>query len=58
MLKGSWAKSDILYNTGISWETQFKIVDETGIDEKGVDVTVLVVDENGIDKLGFNHPFI
>ena len=33
------AKSDflnILYNTKISWETQFRVVDETGVDETGI----------------------
>ena len=41
-LKVARAKSDllnILYNTRISWKTQFRIVDKTGVDEKGVDET-------------------
>ena len=41
-LKVGRAKSDllnILYNTRISWKTQFRIVDKTGVDEKGVDET-------------------
>ena len=38
-MKVAQAKSDllnVLYNTRISWETQFRVVDETGVDEKGV----------------------
>ena len=33
------AKSDlftILYNTKISWKTQFRVVDKTGVDEPGI----------------------
>ena len=44
-LKVARAKSDllnILYNTRISWETQFRVVDETGVDER--------VDKTGVDK--------
>ena len=40
---------NILYNTRIPWKTQFREVDETGVDEKGVDGT------SSIDKTGINH---
>ena len=55
-LKVARAKSDllnILYNTRISWKTQFRIVDKTGVDEKGVDKTG--VDEKGVDKTGVDE---
>ena len=55
-LKVARAKFDllnILYNTRISWETQLRVVDETGVDETGVDETG--VDETGVDKTGVDE---
>ena len=40
-LKVARAKSNllnILYNTRISWKTQFRIVDKTGVDELGINL--------------------
>ena len=47
-LKVARAKSDllnILYSTRISWKTQSRIVDKTGVHK-------LVVDEKGVDEPG------